>query len=162
MPVGGLMVIFVCTSNTCRSPMAMKFAESWLSDRNHSSSGRFLSRGLTDAYEPPGSPASAFGIRILAEEFQLDLNEHRSALLTAEEVEAATLIVGVTRNHVAAVESRFPSSIGKTYSLSKDVPDPWHQSIDVYRQCAVAMKPLVYEILTNKLDNHSIDACTRK
>ena len=143
--------------------MAMKFAESWLADQKNSSSGRFLSRGLTDAYEPPGSPASAHGIHILAEEYSLDLNDHRSALLTAEDVEAATLIVGVTRNHVATVESRFPSSKGKIFSLSKDVPDPWHQSIDVYRQCAMAMKPLVYEILTNKLDDHSFDdTCPRK
>ena len=92
----------------------------------------------------------------------MDLNNHRSALLTAEDVEAATLIVGVTRSHVATVESRFPSSKGKIFSLSSDVPDPWHQSMAVYRQCAAVMKPLVYEILSEKLDNHCNDTCPRK
>ena len=151
MPVGGLLVIFVCTSNTCRSPMAMKFAESWLADRNTSSSGRFISRGLTDAYEAPGSPASSNGVEVLLNDFSLDLSQHRSALLTATEVDSATLIVGVTRSHVAAVLDRFPSSKGKVFALTRDVPDPWHQPVHVYRQCAHTMKPLVYEILTEKL-----------
>ena len=143
--------------------MALKFGEQWFLDQQKTSlpssqQYRFIARGLTDEYEPWGSPASANGIHVLAEDFQLDLSQHRSTLLSGTDVEAASLIVGVTKRHVAEVERRFPGSIGKVVPLMKDVTDPWHQGIDVYRLCAHTMRPLVRDVL----DQHAGTVCQRR
>ena len=50
--------IFVCTSNTCRSPMAEQFANAWLDKNNCRGQYCFISRALSNAYEPENSPAS--------------------------------------------------------------------------------------------------------
>ena len=140
-------IIFVCTSNTCRSPMAEKFAGSWLIDRNLQSKYRVISRGLTDQYEPLNSPASLHGIEVLLDEFALDLQNHRSVLLTSQDIKDAYIIIGVTQSHVRAISQKYPQSAGKVHSLHADVSDPWHASLDTYRLCAYQMKPLVYEAL---------------
>jgi protein-tyrosine-phosphatase len=142
------LIIFVCTSNTCRSPMAEQFAKSWLSQNNLSTQHHLvISRALSDKYEPPNSEASYNGIKVLAEDYSLDLSYHRSAMLSHKDVETATYIIGVTQSHAKSIQDMFPSSIGKVYTLQSDIPDPWHSSIEVYRTCALKMEPLVYEIL---------------
>ena len=89
-------VLFVCTGNTCRSPMAEQFANSWLIRNDLIHQFRVISRALTDKYEPPNSPASSHGVEILAKEFSLDLSSHRSSMLTLQEVNDAKIIIGVT------------------------------------------------------------------
>ena len=144
-------IIFVCTSNTCRSPMAEEFAGSWLIDRNLQSKYRVISRGLTDQYEPPNSPASAFGIQVLHDDFALDLQNHRSAMLSSQDIKDAHIIIGVTQSHMRVINQKYPESAGKVHSLRADVSDPWHASLDTYKQCAHQMKPLVYEALDSLL-----------
>lgn len=143
-----ITVIFVCTSNTCRSPMAEAFGKAWATENMVADDVTILSRGLTDRYEPPNSPASEYGVAVLLEKFGLDTSLHRSKLLTAEEVEIAAAIISVSSSHRDSILSSFPSTAhGKTYSLSRNVSDPWHASIDIYEHCACVMKPLVYEAM---------------
>ena len=131
--------------------MAEQFAKAWLAQK--SLEYRVISRALTDRYEPPNSRASSHSVQILAEDFSLDLRSHRSALLTAAEVEDAQLIIGVTESHVQTIKQRFPAATGKVYSFGSDVPDPWHASIGVYRDCARKMEPLVHNVLDRHLDH---------
>ena len=140
-------IIFVCTSNTCRSPMAEEFAGSWLIYRDLQSKYRVISRGLTDQYEPPNSPASAHGSKVLHDDFDLDLQNHRSAMLSSQDVKDAHIIIGVTKSHVRVINQKYPESTGKVHSLPVDVSDPWHASLDTYKLCAHQMRPLVYEAL---------------
>ena len=148
--------------------MAAKFGEQWFMERSNTSTTttttstrpyRFLARGLTDEYEPWGSPPSANGVHVLREDFQLDQSDHRSTPLSAADVAAASLIVGVTRRHVAEVERRFPGSVGKVVHLAKDVADPWRQGIEVYRLCAHTMRPLVRELLDQHAGTSSGGVC---
>ena len=141
------LIIFVCTSNTCRSPMAEQFAVQWLIQNNLTTEYQIISRALTEKYEPQNSPASSHSIQILADEFALDLNFHRSSMLSAKEVDDAQIIIGVTTAHVEKILRTFPSSIGKVFSFDSDISDPWHASLAEYRVCAQTMKPLVYQIL---------------
>lgn len=145
------LIVFVCTSNTCRSPMAELFGGSWLIDRNLQSKYRVASRALTDQYEPPNSPASAHGIQILRDEYDLDLRNHRSAMLTSQDVADAHIIIGVTQSHVRVINQKYPESYGKVHGLGIDVSDPWHASLEAYNLCAHQLKPLVYDALDNHI-----------
>lgn len=142
------LIIFVCTSNTCRSPMAEQFASAWLVENNLRGQYKIVSRGLTDRYEPPNSPASPHAVHVLANDFSLDLSPHFSSLLSSSEINDAHLIIGVTQSHKRQIVNNFPNAVGKVHCLNADVPDPWHATIEVYSDCAHLMQRLVYEILT--------------
>lgn len=145
------LLVFVCTSNTCRSPMAQAFAQAWLQRHGMQERYRVVSRGITDAYEPPGSPASEFGVAVLAQTYGLDTSAHRSALLTESEARDAHAIIGVTQSHVQAVARLFPGVESKLHSLARNVPDPWHGPVEAYQACAAAMQPLVEDVMQRLL-----------
>lgn len=147
------LIIFVCTSNTCRSPMAEQFGTEWLVDKKLEGQYKIISRGLTDRYEPPNSVASANAVYTLSENYCLDLSQHRSALLSSDEVDEAYLIIGVTQSHRDQIVVQFPNSSGKVQCLNSDVGDPWHASVAVYSACAHVMKRLVHEILTQLIES---------
>mmetsp|Transcript_4438 Transcript_4438/g.4563 ORF Transcript_4438/g.4563 Transcript_4438/m.4563 type:complete len:162 (-) Transcript_4438:110-595(-) len=140
-------IIFVCTSNTCRSPMAEGLAIRWLEKNELSHKYKVVSRGLTDEYEPPNSPASSQAVIIMAEDFGIDISNHRSKLLTLNDIQEATHIVGVSRSHsewvISMYTEYFTNHPGKLTSLDKNVPDPWHSPTDVYRACVNMMEPLI-------------------
>lgn len=85
------LIIFVCTSNTCRSPMAEVLAKKWLTEKGHKDF-TVVSRSLTDSYEPENSPASLNGIKILQQDYSLDMTNHRSKLLSEGDLERATVV----------------------------------------------------------------------
>lgn len=141
------LIIFVCTSNTCRSPMAEAFAKKWVQDHNLESRFTIVSRSMSTDYEPPNSPASEHGITVMREEFGLDTTSHRSTLICREDAEKAEVMIGVTRSHAQYLGMLFPDLRGKIRHLSQDVYDPWHQSYEVYQACARSMQPLVGQIM---------------
>ena len=127
-------IIFVCTSNTCRSPIAESFG-------NLMTNFQCSSRGLTAAYEPPGSPPAANAVACLKEDFGIDHSAHRSSLLTELDLIEADYIVGLTKNHITHIKKTFPIAKNpeiarKMVTIGSDIEDPWHQEQAVYRTCA--------------------------
>ncbi len=117
-------IIFVCTGNTCRSPMAeylMKTALPGLSVK---------SRGLSVA-EP--SKMSYNSERIL-ESYGIDTKDFQSAPLTRREAEEASIIYTMTNDHREAILSVMPELSKKVFTLklSGDIKDPYMGSFDVY------------------------------
>jgi protein-tyrosine-phosphatase len=149
------LIVFVCTSNTCRSPMAEAFARRWMEERGLSGVYRVVSRSMSEDYEPVGSPASDFGVKVLKEDYGLDTSQHRSQLISHDDAESACVLIGVTRSHTQYLGKLFPAFKSKIVSLSRDVNDPWHQPIQSYKHCAATMKPLVEEILQKITDSSS-------
>ena len=142
-----LTVVFVCTGNTCRSPLAMAIARSiWPVDVT------FLSAGL---HATQGQPASDAAM-IIADEHHLVLVDHRSRTLDNALLDRADWLIGMTRAHVALLKTRLSKiSLGKTDTLrigllghanqdlsdcpipeAEDVPDPYEGNLDVYRATA--------------------------
>lgn len=92
-------ILFVCTGNTCRSPMAEVIARRKLEERGW----KHVEVESAGAAALTGVPASDGAVAV-AEREGLDLTDHASAQLTRERVEAADLVLAMTPSHVRVVE----------------------------------------------------------
>ncbi|MBN1826324.1 MAG: low molecular weight protein arginine phosphatase [Candidatus Eisenbacteria bacterium] len=133
------LVLFVCSGNTCRSPMAeglfrSLLPESWKDRVEAVSAGTGALPG-----EPPSPEA-----RRAAEEGGVDIDGTRSRRLTADLVRRADLIVVMARHHRRTVLDLDPEADVKTVLLHdldaeggkrslRDVSDPFGSTLDVYR-----------------------------
>ena len=119
-------ILFVCSGNTCRSPMAEAIAKKTFS-KDGSFYGQFTSAG-SSARE--GQPASPLAIKV-AKANSLDLSNHQAKLLNRTLVREADLIVVMGSNHRETIGIIEPSAREYTYLLTDfcddeegDVPDP--------------------------------------
>lgn len=137
-------LLFVCTGNTCRSPMAKGLAASWLKNRGVSEVA-VESAGLA-AVE--GVHASENAILALSE-YDINLKGHRARSLTPTHLERATLVVTMTAGMREALLLRYPQYAGKIVTLlpDRDVLDPYGGSLDEYRQVRDQLADALPELL---------------
>jgi Protein-tyrosine-phosphatase len=98
-------ILFVCSGNTCRSPLAEAVTRRMLRDAQRTDIE--VSSAGTNAWD--GSPASD-GALLVGMERGLDLSEHRSRLLTPEIVRESDLILAMSPSHVARVKEIDPKA----------------------------------------------------
>src|SRR6187455_749496 len=131
-------ILFVCTGNVCRSPMAEGLFRHAVAGRNDC---RVLSAGLGAM---DGQPPSAYAVQAM-KEIGIDISRQRSRMLTADLVQQADYIFGMTHSHVDTVTLLYPQAAEKTFLLrefddtldtfEKDISDPIGGSYDVYLNC---------------------------
>src|SRR5438477_302935 len=131
-------ILFVCTGNVCRSPMAEGIFRHAVKGRGNF---RVRSAGV-GAIE--GQPPSAYAVRAL-KELGIDISQQRSRMLTADVVNQADYIFGMTHGHVDAINLLYPQAAEKTFLLrefdetldifEKDISDPIGGSFEIYCNC---------------------------
>ena len=134
------VVLFVCTGNTCRSPMAAGLAKRLVAERLGCRVGQLRGRGVeilsAGVFALGGGRATPEAVRA-ARAFEADISRHRSRKLTMELIERADMILCMTERHVASVRQMAPAAAGKVRTLcGGDIADPIGGSDWVYRRTA--------------------------
>ncbi len=120
-------VVFVCTANICRSPVAEALFADWLRKRAVPGDWRVSSAGT---WAEPGAPASAYSREVLGV-LGLDLILHRARRVDQAMIEDADLLLCMTRSQREALQAEFPALAGRIQLLSAmagpayDISDPY-------------------------------------
>ncbi len=131
-------ILFICTGNICRSPMAEGLFRNAVRGRGKY---KVISAGVGAVNGQPPSLHAVNALRDLG----LDITGQRSRMLTGQLVQEADYIFGMTRGHVDAVSLLYPASSEKCFLLrefdetldfyEKDISDPIGGSFEVYVKC---------------------------
>ena len=147
-----LHILFVCTGNTCRSPMAMALFE--VKSREYGISSIFSSAALGFVNEE-GVSRNA---QLVCNEIGLDIGHHKLRPLRERDIKITDIYVVMTQTHAETL-----MMIGvpkeKIYILGGGVPDPYGSDIATYRKCRIFIEKAIDEfcsILKKKIDNGTL------
>lgn len=138
-------VLFVCSGNTCRSPMAEVLLRRVIRERKLSEDIIVSSAGLQAV---DGAPAAEGARRAVAQE-GLTLDGHRSQPVRPDLVEKADLVLAMTIDHRDELHGRFPHKKSVIFTLKEyagasaedlDVQDPFGSDDAQYAQTAAEIR----------------------
>lgn len=132
-------ILFVCTGNTCRSPMAEGILNKLAGERNLDVFAK--SAGISAA---EGSPASVNSVKA-CEEIGVEISGHRSTQLTNQMFYEADEVVPLTKTHQIIMQDAFKNREKILPAL--DVPDPFGGDLEEYRLCRDRIKEKIEELL---------------
>ena len=142
-----MKIVFVCTGNTCRSPMAQGLF-------------RKILNGLDIRIE--GIKVSSCGLRavknqlvsknavIAMEDYGVDISMHRAKPLRETHVNEADLLFTMTQAQAASIKKLYPAMKDNTFSLSEyagldniEIEDPFGADLGTYKKCAADIYSLL-------------------
>lgn len=158
-PAEARRVCFVCTGNTCRSPMAEAVANALAREALNA-----LPASVRDAVSPnltaisaglyanDGEPISQNAVRALedadvAPVSGRNYHEHTAHTITESEVDECDLLVAMTPSHTMELLMRFPAAAQKITCMPEAVSDPFGGDLARYRQCLAEITAGVRKLL---------------
>ncbi|MEO6870680.1 MAG: serine hydroxymethyltransferase [Chthoniobacterales bacterium] len=143
-------VLFVCTGNICRSPMALGLFRRLIADRKD------IEADAAGVHAVRGQLPSVHAIEVCRKR-GVDLTGFRSQPLTATLVDRATHIFGMTGSHLDTIQMLFPQAAKKMFLLRefeepgatvwRDLPDPIGMGYHIYHDCAEAIENALPSVL---------------
>src|SRR5437667_4150361 len=143
-------VLFVCTGNICRSPIAEGLFRRLLGNRKD------IEVASAGVHAVRGQPPSLYAVQVCEEE-GVDISGLRSQPLAAALIDQATHIFAMTGAHLETIQMLFPDGAEKSFLLRefeepdntvwRDVPDPIGLGRDVYEVCARTIKNALPSVL---------------
>ena len=136
-PKHPLRVCFVCTGNTCRSPMAAAVANFLARKQGEEASMVAVSAGLYAVEGDPISPRAVEALERAGIPWQsgVDYRAHRAHTLTEADLEATDLLVGISAGHCMELLLRFPQAATRITAMPEPIADPYGGDGDVYSAC---------------------------
>ena len=151
-------ILFICTGNVCRSPMAEALFRRAVEGRGDF---RVLSAGLGAVDGQPPTQHSVTAMR----ELGVDISAQRSRALTANLLQQADYVFGMTHSHVDTIGLLYPAAAEKTFLLrefdesldpfEKDISDPIGSPYDVYVHCREQIEQGIASLL-KFMEQHEI------
>ncbi len=158
-----LRVLFVCTGNTCRSPMAEAVANAMAQERAErllpkemaSMAAPELEAFSAGLYPQEGAPISAQAV--LALEHQgvsavqgHDFHNHLAKSVEQADAERFDLLVGMSNSHAMELLMRFPNLAGRIVTMPTPIPDPYGGSVALYEETLRQITAGVAQLLFSK------------
>lgn len=137
-------ITFICTGNTCRSPMAEGIAKKIIAEQ-YPDSGITVSGAGLNTFN--GSPASRNSIDA-CREIGIDLLNHRSRLINQEIADNTDIFAVMTESHADFLR-RCGVPSDKIIVLGDGIPDPFGGDIERYRACRDSLIKAVESLLAS-------------
>ncbi len=154
-------ILFVCSGNTCRSPMAEAMMDEMVDDHPRLRGEVKVSSAGTFALD--GSSSNENSQRVM-EEKGIDIHKHKSRQLTREMAEDADIILTMEARHLEELEAISPESYGKAHTLKGyaedvegfpgegyDIEDPFREPYENYLEAANQIQEALKKLI-DKLD----------
>lgn len=145
-------ILFVCTGNTCRSPMAEALFRSILESRGYDDKFTCSSAGV---YAFEGDNASYEAIAEM-KKYGLDISKHYARILDYDMIKNAYVVLAMTKDHKRMILDVYPEAADKVFTLKEyagydeddwDISDPFGCSTEVYEACAEEIETALLKIL---------------